>query len=150
MGATPGGFTKKNMKTNETTIALLNETWLYKGDKQVRKELEEIKLESGYCIIRKDRNTRGGGVAIVYDSKLCDMNKVQLKSMKGNSGLEIMAGIGKMKGCARSIAAVSCYLPPNYKRKENLKFVEVLSDVISEVQKKSKGAWITVGGDFNK
>ena len=27
--------------------------------------------------------------------------------------------------------------------------MEVLSDVISEIQTKSKGAWLTVGGDFN-
>ena len=95
----------------------------------MKKELEEIKNEYGYCMIRKDRNTRGGGVAIVYDSNICELKKAQLKSMKGNSQLEIVAAIGKIKGCARGIAVISCYVPPNYKREENLKFVEVLSDV---------------------
>ena len=56
--------------------------------------------------------------------------------MRGHSKLEIVAAVGKIRGTSRPVAVISCYIPPSYKREENLKFTEVLSDVISEIQSK--------------
>ena len=58
----------ETFKMNDLTLALLNETWLYKSDKQVQKQLKNIKDEFGLDIIRKDRNSRGGGVAVAFNS----------------------------------------------------------------------------------
>ena len=139
-----------NIQTNDSTLAILTETWLYRNDKQVKKELREIFDEHGLSIIRKDRNSRGGGVAIVYNSRVCELKKIQLRSLKGNSAFEILAAVGKIRGTERQIAVVACYVPPNYKKEENNKFMELLSDTISEVKTKSNGAWLTLGGDFNR
>ena len=77
----------ENIRTNETAFAILTETWLTKNDKQVKKQLSDIQDEHNLNIIRKDRNKRGGGVGIMFDSVKCDLKKVQLKAMRGNSDL---------------------------------------------------------------
>ena len=82
---------------NKLSVSLLNETWLYKSDKQVRKQLQEMKYEFNLDIIRKDRNSRGGDdVAIVYDTRLVQLKKLQLKSLM-NCRFEILAARGKLK-----------------------------------------------------
>ena len=47
----------ENIKANETTVAILTETWLHKNDKQAKKMLNEMYDEHSLSIIRKDRNT---------------------------------------------------------------------------------------------
>ena len=81
----------ENILTNETTFAVLTETWLYKGDKQIKKQLNDIFDEHSLGFIRKDRNSKGGGVAIMFDSKVCELKKLKLKSMRGHSSLEILS-----------------------------------------------------------
>ena len=49
----------ENIKTNETSFAILTETWSTKNDKQVKKQLSDIQDEHNLNIIRKDRNRRG-------------------------------------------------------------------------------------------
>ena len=49
-----------NFEMLVTTVALLNETWFHKGDKILKKKLEEVEMSSGIKVIRKDRNSRGG------------------------------------------------------------------------------------------
>ena len=52
---------------NESRIALLTETWFTHNDKILKAKLEDLEMSSGICIIRRDRNSRGGGVALAYD-----------------------------------------------------------------------------------
>ena len=77
-------------------MAILTETWLYRNNKHVKKELRGIFDQYGLSTLRKDRDSRGGGVAVVYNSRVCELKKLQLKSMKGNSKLEILAAAGKI------------------------------------------------------
>ena len=60
---------------NKLTIALLNETWLVKTDKQVRKQMRGIKDEHGITVIRKDGNSRGEGVAVAFNERDISLKK---------------------------------------------------------------------------
>ena len=105
---------------NNTTVALLTETWLTKGDKLTKKRLQEIEMEHGIKIIRKDRNSRGGGVALAYDSKLSGFEKIKLKSLVG-CPFEILAAGGKIHGFKKQHLVFTCYLPPRLTALESSK-----------------------------
>ena len=135
-------------KINNLSFALLNETWLYKGDPQAKKLLSDIKIEHNIEIIRRDRDSRGGGVAVAFDSSLMNLRKLDLSALNGKKRFEILAVRGKVKGYKNEITAFSCYLPPKLTRQESADFFDVLTDAIAESRTTSEG-WITVGGDWN-
>ena len=61
-----------NMKTNGSTVCMLTETWFQCKDKQLKQKLAEVEDAENIRFLRRDRNSRGGGVAIAYDhSKAC-------------------------------------------------------------------------------
>ena len=82
---------------NKTTVALLNETWLGKKDVHLGALLEDIDQANGISFIRRDRGSRGGGVAIAFDREKIDLKKVRLNSLKGKK-FEIVAAMGKIVG----------------------------------------------------
>ena len=86
-----------NFEMNKNTVALLNETWFKKGDSHLKGILGNIKLEHEISFIRRDRGSRGGGVAIAYDMKKIELKKVHLKSLRGKD-FEIVAAAGKIIG----------------------------------------------------
>lgn len=47
----------ETIKMNKLSVTLLNETWLYKLDKKGKKQLQEMRDEFGFDIIRRDRNS---------------------------------------------------------------------------------------------
>ena len=80
----------------------MNETWL--SGHVYNSEI----LHSGYCIIRKDRKTRGGGVLLGIKTALFK----SVREIKHHHGLEIaMAEITAAKDM--KIVICSCYRPPD-------------------------------------
>ena len=137
-----------NFKMNKNTVAILNETWFKKGDKQLKVLLEGIQMEHNIAFIRKDRSSRGGGVAIAYDTNKIELKKIQLRSLCGKN-FEIVAAAGKIVGVKKSQVIISTYLPPNYSRDENADFMEAVCDSLLEIKRLYPGSWITIGGDWN-
>ena len=72
----------ESFKMNKLSFVLLNETWFYKSDPQTKNLLQEINREHGIQFIRKDRDSRGGGVAVAFDSNLMTMKKLNLETLK--------------------------------------------------------------------
>lgn len=132
---------------NSLTIALLNETWLYKSDKPVKKIITDMKNEHGYDLIRRDRNSRGGGVAVAFDSRKISLKKLQLSSLR-NCQYEILATRGKLRSYKKEITVFSCYLPPKLNKNESQNMIECLADAIGEAKSTSDG-WFLIGGDWN-
>ena len=130
---------------NKLSVALLNETWFYKSDKQAKHLLQEMKNETG---IRKDRDSRGGGVAIAFNSNQIMLKKLTLKSLKTKPHFEIVAARGKLRGYKKEVNVFSCYLPPKLNRSESTDFLDTLSNAIAEAKTSSDG-WFVVGGDWN-
>ena len=74
---------------NKLHVVLLNETWFYKSDSQLKTSLQNMKNEHGIELIRKDRNSRGGSVGVAFDSKNVTLKKLQLNCLKNKPHLEI-------------------------------------------------------------
>ena len=135
-------------KMNNLSVSLLNETWLYKSDTQAGHQLKQISQEHGIEVIRKDRDSRGGGVAIAFDSSKISLKKLNLDILKNKKQFEILAARGKIKGYKKEITFFSCYLPPKYPKAESSDMLDTLSEAIAESKKSSEG-WIVIGGDWN-
>ena len=137
-----------NFKTNKATMALLTETWFNKGNKKISHDLNILDQRDNIRFIRRDRNTRGGGVAIAFDHSIIDLKKMSLKSLH-KSGFEILVGQGKLNGNKKKQLVFACYIPPSYSTKQNRDFFDTLTDAISETQSIVPDAWITLCGDWN-
>ena len=102
-----------NFRMNKTLMALPTKTWFSKGNKKIAHDLKTLSLRDGISFLRRDRDTRGGGVAIAFDSSKLDLKKLPLKSLRG-SKLEILVGRGKMTGIKKNHVVFVCYIPPSY------------------------------------
>ena len=139
----------ENFRMNRSHLALLTETWFYKSDSQLKSQLTDFKDEHGISLIRKDRDSRGGGVAVAFDSHTCNFKKLVLNSLQ-KSRFEIVGAVGKLNGVKKEHIVFSCYPPPNYTRDVTDSFFETLVDAISEARAKHPGSWLTIGGDWNE
>ena len=124
---------------NKLSLAILNETWMYKNDKHAKHLLQDLARESGIELIRKDRDSRGGGVAIAFDSGLLSLKKLGLKCLKNKPNCEIVAARGKLKGYNKEVNVFSCYVPPKLTKSESAELLETLSDAIAESKQSSEG-----------
>ena len=115
-----------NFDMNKSTVALLTETWLTKGDKITKKRLESIEMETGIRLIRKDRNSRGGDLAIAFNTKSSSFQKIKLKSLVG-SPFEILAAGGKIHGFKKQHLLFSCYIPPRLTVFEISRFLDKIN-----------------------
>ena len=87
---------------NKTTIALLTETtWFSKGNKKISHDLKTLELRDDIALLRKDRSSRGGGIALAFDSKTSDFKKLPLSSLRGQE-YEILAARGKITGVKKN------------------------------------------------
>ena len=110
--------------------------------------LEEMAIEKKIALIRKDRDSRGGGVAIAYDTNMLTLSKITLNTLKGLKKFEIVAARGKLRGYKQALTFFSCYIPPKFTKAESLQFLDALSNAIAESKSKSEG-WIAIGGDLS-
>ena len=101
-----------NFRMNKTSLAILTETWFTRGDKLLRSRLENIQLESNVQVIRRDRNSRGGGLAIAFNREESSFNKLKLKSLVG-CRFEILAVGGKLHG-QKTVSYTHLTLPTIY------------------------------------
>ena len=104
---------------------MLTETWFRKSDKHLKTLLQETASEHGIEFIRRDRDSRGGGVSIAYDSNKCCFKKVCAKCLVGKS-FEMVAGVGKIHAVKKKHLVIAAYLPPDYKRKDNQEFLSLI------------------------
>ena len=118
--------------SDDLVIVGANETWL--SENVYNAEI----LHSGYCIVRKDRKTRGGGVMLGIKTSVFK----QVREIKHNHDLEIaMAEITTVKDMKMLIC--SCYRPPNSDKTWCAKFETFLQDV------RARHSKIVIAGDFN-
>ena len=141
-------FLAECFKINVLSLAILNETWLYRSDPQAKKLLLDLKNEHNIDIIRKDRDSRGGGVAVAFNSKVLSMRKLSLTTLNTKKHFKILATRGKLRGYKTEITVFSCYIPPKLTKNQSVEFLDLLTDAISEAKTTSEG-WILIGGDWN-
>ena len=133
---------------NKSTVALLTETWFNKGNKKLAHDLKQLSQQHEISLLRKDRTSRGGGVALAFDSTSAEFKKVQLRTLKGCEH-EILVAHGRVHGVKKSHLVFVGYIPPSYMSAQNKGFFDVLTDAMSEAWSKFPESWVTLGGDWN-
>ena len=134
-----------NFRMNDLTVALLTETWFNKGNKKIAFDVKTLDQKDNTSLLRRDRSSRGGGVALAFNSNTCDFKKVQLKMLRG-SDFEILAAKGKIHGVKKPHLIFTCYVPPSYSSSQTKQFFDLLTDAVSEARSKHPEPWITIGG----
>ena len=131
---------------NELHIALLTETWLAPKHCPPR-VMSDLTIGANLNFIRRDRGSRGGGVAICYNPTKIRMTKFNFHNPSPRT--EIVCATGNCSATKRKIAAISIYLPPNLTAGELATAIQTLSDCVDQIVTKFADVLIVVGGDFN-
>ena len=88
-------------------FCLITETWI-RSNRDNKKILGDLLDGSHIELIRKDRGSRGGGVAIAYDTRKARFKRYQIQDNR----YEIVCATGKLNNSSRKVALFSVYLPP--------------------------------------
>ena len=108
--------------------------------------LKDIKDDTGIACISRHRPSRGGGVAIFFDTKIIDLKRVPIP---GNSKCEIVAAAGNLKDQSRRLAIICGYLPPSSKVAQVATFFETMENTIEKIKSSYPDPMIVVTGDMN-
>ena len=131
-------------------FACITETW-YAGGRELRDHLTDIKGAAGIRILHKSRdgrtNKRGGGVAIAFNSALCNFKQRQLKLVE--KGHEVICAVGKVGKIDRKVVVFVVYVPPGMRAPQLQKLREGLAAEVSAAKATYKNPVFAIGGDFN-
>ena len=89
----------------------VTETWL-RNDRRTRGEISDVAASEKIAIITRSRDTRGGGVAIAYDTERVEMREEKIRANKW----EVLFVKGQLQGIRRKICVVVVYVPPKTTR----------------------------------
>ena len=131
---------------NQLHLAFLTETWLTNRTCPPR-TMSDLTAGANLSFVRRDRGSRGGGVAVCYNPTKIRMNKFKFTSQYKEA--ELVCAIGNCQLTKRKIAALSIYLPPSLKAGELAGSIQALTDCVDQVLTKHPGALVVLGGDFN-
>ena len=109
--------------------------------------MDDLVDGANISFIRKDRGTRGGGVAVCFDPTKIRMNKFVVPQNGGHS--EFVFTLGQSRLTKRKIAVGAVYLPPSIKSRDLKLALEGLIDAIDRIKTKHSDAVFFIGGDFN-
>ena len=113
---------------------------------EVKQGLSDLADCSNIEMLCKNRKTRGGGVALAYNSTLAKFKTIQLH----NNDYELLCCGGKVGDLQQAFVIFVCYLPPKRSAGTLEAFCVKLSDGIEFVKEKHDNSFIIITGDFNK
>ena len=128
------------------SFALLTETWLT-NKVCSRRKLEDLTTGAEISFIRRDRGSRGGGVAIAYNPNKIKLTKLQVPQNSVNA--EIVCAVGNSQKTKRKIAMISIYMPPSLRRDQLDGYLYTLVELLDIGKTKYEEPIIFMGGDFN-
>ena len=131
-------------------FACITETWFH-GGKDLSVRLNNVEGVSGIRFVHKSRDgrtkSRGGGVAVAFDTATCNFKKRQLKHL--TKGHEVVCVIGRIGKIGKTVAILTVYVPPSMKAGEFATMNEALAAEIAAIKTEHKDPCVVVGGDFN-
>ena len=118
---------------NSLHLALVTETWLSPKHCPPR-VMSDLTVGSNLSFIRRDRGSRGGGVAICFDPTRIRMNKFPISQT--NKRVELVCATGNCNLTKRKIGAAAIYLPPSMSAADLAISVESLVDAVDKMKTK--------------
>ena len=132
---------------NALQFMLLTETWLTRKHCSPR-ALNDLTIGANLSFIRRDRGSRGGGVAICYDPTKIKMHMYSPANNVSTKG-ELVCAIGTTTLTKRKIVTISVYLPPAMKVGEVEETLENIISTVDQIKVKYSDPILIVEGDFN-
>ena len=131
-------------------FACITETW-YTGGRDLRDHIIEVEGASGIRILQKSRDgrvrKRGGGVALAFNTALCNFKPRQLKLIAKEH--EVMCAVGKVGKVDRKIVVFVTYIPPGMRANQIQQHREALAAEVSDAKAVFKDPVFIIAGDFN-
>ena len=125
-------------------FSAISETW-FKDGRKFSVNVRRLEDSENLKVISKNRGSRGGGVAIVYD-----VNRMTLKPIKiRDNDFEIVGAAGRTSEDARRVVIFSVYYPPSMKADRVVKMNDCLSQAIDRAKNCGNSPRIFLCGDFN-
>ena len=128
---------------NNLHLAILTETWLTAKACPVR-VMDDLASGSDIKLIRRDRGSRGGGVAVCYNPTKTRLTKFPIECNR-NDKVEIVAATGNCNLSQRKIVAIAVYLAATFAVQTRTRRL-----VTCDIKTRFPDAIIFTGGDFNK
>ena len=129
----------------DLTFFAITETWL-KNDKKTRAEIENLFESEKIRVLTRNRGSRGGGVALAYDSARADFKIIKLQS----NHHEILCCEGRVVGISRPVIVFCVYLPPKMSPETLERLRDFMSDNLEVINSKYEDPLIVITGDINK
>ena len=129
----------------ELHFAVVSETWLRSGstyDRESRKLLHSESID----IVARNRSSRGGGVAILFNNRKIALRKVKIK----NDKFELTAAVGRTTAHARKVFVIAAYFPPKMKSEEVSEMNEIISSIVGQAKTSYEDPLFVFCGDINK
>ena len=134
----------ENFKELDLHFMTISETWLRKG--RVMKDFTEQMSGEGIGGIYRNRESRGGGVAILYDT-----NKLVLKeAFRLPSQFEVVCAVGKCTSTNKRVVVISLYIPPKTDAASLLRLKIELKDKLEIIKQEVGDYDVYIGGDTNR
>lgn len=131
-------------------FACITETW-YSGGKELRDHIGEVEGRTGIKILQKNRDgrirKRGGGVAVAFNTALCNFKQRQLKVVPKEC--EVLCAVGKAGKIDRKVVVFVVYIPPGMKARQLEDLREALTTEVTAVKEDVKNPILVVAGDLN-
>ena len=105
-----------------------------------RRRLDDLASGANIAMIRRDRGTRGGGVAICYNPNKLKLTRFPVPNNQNK--VEVVCATGSVGLTKRRLALISVYMPPNIKGTELDLYVYTLVELIDAIKTKHEDAAI--------
>ena len=137
----------QDFRMRDLSVSLLTETWGKDDRASYRRKIIAMFEKEGLGIISLNRKVRrGGGVAIVFDSQIIDLEELDVVVPHN---LEVVWGLGRpKKGIIKMIIFAAFYYPPRAKKKQ--KMIDHLVMTTHDLLGKYPNAEICLAGDKNE
>ena len=119
--------------------------------RDLRDHIIEVEGASGIRILQKSRDgrvrKRGGGVALAFNTALCNFKPRQLKLIAKEH--EVICAVGKVGKIDRKIVVFVTYIPPGMRANQIQQLRKTLAAEVSEAKAMIKDPVFIIAGDFN-
>ena len=135
----------------DARIAIVTETW-FKNRDELERLAEDLSLGEGIGMLHKNRDPNQNGVsyrgvAVLWRESFCSFKTINCKNVEN---YEVLACVGSIRGQARKLVVVACYVPPTYDKRRGEGALAHIADVISEIKRHFSDPYIILSGDFGE
>lgn len=122
----------------------VTETW-FNSSAETDLEIRDVESSEGIKILAKNRRSRGGGVALLFDTCRANFKIERLK----NNLYELLFCVGTVGKMKRKVIVATLYIPPKMTASELTNLGDYIADSIEHLKQRYDDPIFIVTGDLN-